>query len=108
MKEARREIRAQMNSWKERGGKRAGKRDALDVTAVDSVEYGIVAGGLFHHIDKSRCGCSLLLSSRCQTDKLPHDTILPTWSLRFHSPSFSLVYFSCMSAHVLVLVFINN
>lgn len=33
-----------------------GKRDALDVTSVDSVEYGIVAGSLFHHADKSRCG----------------------------------------------------
>lgn len=32
-----------------------GKRDALDVMSVESVEYGIVAGSLFHHTDKSRC-----------------------------------------------------
>lgn len=55
MREVRREIRACMNTWKGRGGKKRGKRDALDVTSVESVEYGIVAGSLFHHTDKSRC-----------------------------------------------------
>lgn len=45
-----------INEYLEGGGKEErGKRDALDVTSVDSVEYGIVAGSLFHHTDKSRC-----------------------------------------------------
>lgn len=56
MKEVRREIRAQMNTCKGERREGRGKRDALDVTSADSVEYGIVAGSLFHHTDKSRCG----------------------------------------------------
>lgn len=78
-----------------------GKGDVLDVTSVDSVEYGIVSSSLFHHTDKSRC------EIHCSRLHVAMMFLFRHSFLTLHC-SFSSISPFCECVFVLVLVFINN